>query len=100
MDLLLNPEKWMETPVATVAAAMTERGVMKIQLSAANGDRAIFAMVLISGKNTQALLDAMAAKEDELHGASPPSPDDSDAMARQMRDKYMVQAADQSGGVG
>lgn len=66
MELLLNPEVWMETPVGTVATAMTESGVSKLKLEVGNGAKAVFALVVISGENTQAILDAMASKEREL----------------------------------
>lgn len=66
MDLLLYPEKWMETPVSTVATAMTEQGVSKLQLAVGKDGKALLALVVISGENTQAMLDAMSAKEREL----------------------------------
>ena len=66
MDLLLNPEAWIETPVSTVATAMTEQGVSKLQLAVGKDGKALFALVIIRGENTQAMLDAMAAKEREL----------------------------------
>lgn len=74
MDLLLNPEKWMETPVSTVAAAMTEHGVSKIQLAVDKEGKALCALVVISGENTQALLDAMENKERELEDEEQGSP--------------------------
>ncbi|MRD73305.1 hypothetical protein HCX48_00435 [Rhodocyclus tenuis] len=69
MDLLLNPEKWMETPVSTVATAMTEQGVSKLLLAVGRDGKALFALVVISGEDTQALLDALGAKERELEAA-------------------------------
>jgi len=75
MDLLINPEKWMEMPVSTVAAAMTQQGVGKLQLAVDKGGKALFALVVISGENTKVLLDALAAKEDELDAEGQGVPD-------------------------
>ena len=65
MELLTNPALWMETPVATVAAAMSDYGVRTIQLSAGSC-RPLFAMVLIHGEDTQTMLDALEAAERDL----------------------------------
>lgn len=66
MELLTNPHLWMETPVATVAAAMCDHGVRTLQLTAKKKDRPVFAMVLIHGEDTQAMLDALDAAERNL----------------------------------
>ena len=66
MELLTNPHQWMETPVATVAAAMSEHGVRTLRLTANKKDRPVFAMVLIHGEDTQAMLDALEAAERNL----------------------------------
>lgn len=66
LELLTRPSLWMETNVSTVAAAMTENGVRTLRLDVCDGDRPLFAMVLIRGKDTQVILDALDAAERAL----------------------------------
>lgn len=68
MELLTNPNLWFEMPVATVAAAMSEHAVRTLRLIAAKKDRPVFAMVLIHGDDTQAMLNALEAAERDLDG--------------------------------
>lgn len=63
---LLNPEQWLQMKVADVLKVMADANVGKLQLSASQADTAVFALVLIRGEDTPALLQALGAKSDEL----------------------------------
>ncbi len=63
---LLNPELWLQMKVSDVLKAMADANVGKLQLSANQADTAVFALVLIRGEDTPALLQALDAKSDEL----------------------------------
>lgn len=63
---LFHPEQWLEMKVADVLVCMKEAGIGKLQMSLAAEDKAVFALVLIHGEDTPALLQAIATKSDEL----------------------------------
>ncbi len=66
IQALFDPERWMEMKVSDVLKAMADANVGKLQLSASQADTAVFALVLIRGEDTPALLAALDAKSDEL----------------------------------
>ncbi len=68
---LLNPEQWMNMKVCDVLKAMDDANVGKLQLSANQADKAIFALVLIRGDETPELLQALDAKSNELDALAP-----------------------------
>lgn len=63
---LFHPEQWLDMKVSDVLQAMDKANVGKLQLSANNADKAVFALVLIRGDDTPELLQALDAKSDEL----------------------------------
>lgn len=63
---LFHPEQWLEMKVSDVLLSMKEAGIGKLQMSLGADDQEVLAVVLIHGEKTSALLQAMAAKSDEL----------------------------------
>ena len=63
---LFHPEQWLDMKVSDVLKAMDKANVGKLQMSLAAEDKAVFALVLIHGEDTPALLQAIATKSDEL----------------------------------
>nr|WP_314710623.1 hypothetical protein [uncultured Comamonas sp.] len=68
---LFHADEWLEMKVSEVIQAMAKGNVGKLQISAGDDDTAVFALVLIRGENTPALLAAMDAKSDELSAVAP-----------------------------
>lgn len=66
LNPLFNPEQWLDMKVCDVLKAMDEAGVGKLQLSANQTDKSVFALVLIRGDDTPELLQALDAKSHEL----------------------------------
>lgn len=66
LNPLFNPEQWLDMKVCDVLKAMGDANVGKLQLSANQADKAVFALVLIRGDETPELLQALDAKSDEL----------------------------------
>ena len=63
---LFHPEQWLDMKVSDVLVSMKNAGIGKLQMSLGPEDKAVFAVVLIHGEKTPALLQAIAAKSDEL----------------------------------
>ena len=66
-QVLFHPDQWLDMKVTEVVQLMYEVGAgnLKMQLCTKDG-QPMFALVLIQGEDTQALLDAMEAKADAL----------------------------------
>ena len=70
-QVLFHPDKWLNMKVTEVVQLMYEAGAgnLKMQLCTKDG-QPMFALVLIQGEDTQALLDAMEAKADALEAVA------------------------------
>ena len=70
-QVLFHPDQWLDMKVTEVVQLMHEVGAgnLKMQLCTKDG-QPMFALVLIQGEDTQALLDAMEAKADALDAAT------------------------------
>lgn len=68
---LFHPDQWLDMKVTQVVQLMHEAGAgnLKMQLCTKDG-QPMFALVLIQGEDTQALLDAMEAKADALEAVT------------------------------
>lgn len=67
LQALFNPDQWLDMKVTEVVQLMHEAGAGKLQMQlCTKDDQPMFALVLIQGEDTQALLDAMQAKADAL----------------------------------
>ena len=68
---LFHPDQWLDMKVTEVVQLMHEAGAgnLKMQLCTKDG-QPMFALVLIQGEDTQALLDAMEAKADALEAVT------------------------------
>lgn len=65
--VLFHPDKWLDMKVTEVVQLMHEAGAGKLQMQLCTKDgQPMFALALIQGEDTQALLDAMQAKADAL----------------------------------
>ena len=70
-QVLFHPDQWLDMKVTEVVQLMHEVGAgnLKMQLYTKDG-QPMFALVLIQGEDTQALLDAMEAKADALEAVT------------------------------
>ena len=70
-QVLFHPDQWLDMKVTEVVQLMHEAGAgnLKMQLCIKDG-QPMFALVLIQGEDTQALLDAMEAKADALEAVA------------------------------
>ena len=71
LQVLFHPDQWLDMKVTEVVQLMHEVGAgnLKMQLCTKDG-QPMFALVLIQGEDTQALLDALEAKADELEAVT------------------------------
>lgn len=71
LQALFHPDQWLDMKVTEVVQLMHEVGAgnLKMQLCTKDG-QPMFALVLIQGEDTQALLDAMEAKADALEAVT------------------------------
>lgn len=71
LQVLFHPDQWLDMKVTEVVQLMHEAGAgnLKMQLCTKDG-QPMFALVLIQGEDTQALLDAMEAKADALEAVT------------------------------
>ena len=89
-QVLFHPDQWLDMKVTEVVQLMHEVGAgnLKMQLCTKDG-QPMFALVLIQGEDTQALLDAMEAKADALEagqvGNTPPALPGPDAWSQGAR---------------
>ena len=70
-QVLFHPDQWLDMKVTEVVQLMHEAGAgnLKMQLCTKDG-QPMFALLLIQGEDTQALLDAMEAKADALEAVT------------------------------
>lgn len=70
-QVLFHPDQWLDMKVTEVVQLMHEAGAgnLRMQLCTKDG-QPMFALVLIQGEDTQALLDAMEAKADALEAVT------------------------------
>ena len=70
-QVLFHPDQWLDTKVTEVVQLMYEAGAgnLRMQLCTKDG-QPMFALVLLQGEDTQALLDAMEAKADALEAVT------------------------------
>lgn len=67
VNKLLDANQWLELKVHEVVDAMLKAGASTLQMQLCrDDDKAVFAVVVLRGDDTQALLDAMEAKAEAL----------------------------------
>ncbi|MBO1250731.1 hypothetical protein J1777_12990 [Comamonas denitrificans] len=70
-QVLFHPDQWLDMKVSEVVQLMYEAGAGKLQMQLCTKDgQPMFALVLIQGEDTQALLDAMEAKANALEAVA------------------------------
>ena len=70
-QVLFHPDQWLDMKVTEVVQLMHEVGAGNLKMQRCTKDgQPMFALVLIQGEDTQALLDAMEAKADALEAVT------------------------------